>query len=290
MMKSISIKAYAKINIGLDVLRRRSDGYHDVCMIMQSVGLHDDLTISVSEKEGIHLKSNLVYLPNDKRNLVYKAAALFMEANSLDCGLEINLNKRIPVSAGLAGGSSDAAATLKGLNRLFKSGMTDAQLMQLGVKCGADVPYCIMLGTALSEGIGEKLTALPPMPDCFILLVKPDISVSTKHVYESLRLNDETIHPDINAMKEALKASDLEALCAKMANLLESVTIPMHPVIADIKRDMMKQGAMASLMSGSGPTVFGIFRSKDLADKAYAYFKANYRHAKQVFLTKPYYP
>lgn len=289
-MKSISIKAYAKINIGLDVLRRRSDGYHDVCMIMQSVGLHDDLTISVSEKEGIHLKSNLVYLPNDKRNLVYKAAALFMEANSLDCGLEINLNKRIPVSAGLAGGSSDAAATLKGLNRLFKSGMTDAQLMQLGVKCGADVPYCIMLGTALSEGIGEKLTALPPMPDCFILLVKPDISVSTKHVYESLRLNDETIHPDINAMKEALKASDLEALCAKMANLLESVTIPMHPVIADIKRDMMKQGAMASLMSGSGPTVFGIFRSKDLADKAYAYFKANYRHAKQVFLTKPYYP
>jgi len=289
-MKSISIKAYAKINLGLDVLRKRSDGYHDVCMIMQSLTLHDDLTIRTSNRKDISIKSNLVYLPNDKRNLVYKAAALFMEENSINSGLEINLYKRIPVSAGLAGGSSDAAATLKALNRLFKCGMTDARLMELGVKIGADVPYCIMLGTALSEGIGERLTALPSIPDCYILLVKPDISVSTKLVYECLKLDDSTIHPDIEAMKKALIAADLEALSAKMANLLETVTIPMHPVIDDIKTDMKKAGAMTSLMSGSGPTVFGIFNDKTAADKAYAFFKNNYPHAKQVFLTKPYNP
>lgn len=289
-MNSISVKAYAKINIGLDVLRRRSDGYHDVCMIMQSLSLHDDLTIKTTGKEDISLKSNLVYLPNDKRNLVYKAAALFMEANSIKCGLEINLNKKIPVAAGLAGGSSDAAAALKGLNRLFNVGMSDADLMQLGVKIGADVPYCILLGTALSEGIGEKLTPLPPLPDCHILLVKPDISVSTKQVYESLRLDASTTHPDIEGMKDALVSADLDALTAKMANLLESVTIRMHPIIDEIKKDMIKVGAMNSLMSGSGPTVFGIFRKKSLAEKAYAYFTDNYKHAVQVFLTRPYQP
>lgn len=289
-MKSISVKAHAKINIGLDVLRRRSDGYHDVCMIMQSLSLHDDLTIKTTDKENISLKSNLVYLPNDRRNLVYKAAALFMEANSIKCGLEINLNKKIPVAAGLAGGSSDAAAALKGLNQLFQAGMSDAELMQLGVKIGADVPYCILLGTALSEGIGERLTPLPPIPDCHILLVKPDISVSTRQVYESLRLDSTTIHPDIEGMKEALVSADLDALTAKMANLLESVTIRMHPVIDDIKKDMIKVGAMNSLMSGSGPTVFGIFRNKSRAEQAYAYFSDNYKHAEQVFLTRPYQP
>lgn len=289
-MKSISVKAYAKINIGLDVLRRRSDGYHDVCMIMQSLCLHDNLTIKITENEGISLKSNLAYLPNDRRNLVYKAAALFMEANSIKCGLEINLDKKIPVAAGLAGGSSDAAASLKGLNQLFQTGMSDADLMRLGVKIGADVPYCILLGTALSEGIGERLTPLHPLPDCHILLVKPDISVSTRQVYESLRLDAFTIHPDIEGMKKALVCADLDALTAKMANLLESVTIRMHPVIDEIKKDMIQAGAMNSLMSGSGPTVFGIFRNKSQAEEAYTYFTDNYKHAVQVFLTRPYHP
>lgn len=289
-MKSISVKAYAKINLGLDVLRRRSDGYHDVCMIMQSLSLHDDLTIKTTSKEGIYLKSNLPYLSNDKKNLVYKAAALFMEANSIKSGLEINLIKKIPVAAGLAGGSSDAAAALKGLNQLFQTGISDAGLMQLGVKIGADVPYCILLGTALSEGIGEKLTPLPPLPECHILLVKPDISISTRQVYEGLKLDASTIHPDIEAMKQALVSADLNALTAKMGNLLESVTIRMHPVIDEIKKNMILAGAMNSLMSGSGPTVFGIFSNKSQADKAYTYFKVNYKHDVQVFLTKPIWP
>lgn len=289
-MKSIGINAYAKINIGLDVLCRRSDGYHDVRMIMQSLTLHDHLIIKTSERPGITIRANSPYVPNDKRNLVYKAAAIFMDANSIKNGLQISLNKKIPVSAGLAGGSSDAAATLKGLNKLFHCDMTDTELMKLGVQIGADVPYCIMLGTALSEGIGEKLTALPPIPDCYILLVKPDISVSTKYVYENLQLTDSTAHPDIAAMLDALTAGDLDTLARSMGNLLESVTIPMHPVIDDIKKDMTSLGAIASLMSGSGPTVFGIFRNIGKAKEAYNYFKSNHGHARQIFLTNPYYP
>lgn len=289
-MKSISINAYAKINIGLDVLRKREDGYHDVCMIMQSVELHDTLHIKKSNRPGISINSNSIYVPNDKRNLVYKAAALFLEANSINSGLHITLDKRIPVSAGLAGGSTDAAATLKGLNSLFGCDISDADLMKLGVKIGADVPYCIMLGTALSEGIGEKLTALPPMPDCDILLVKPNVSVSTKFVYESLRLNDKLSHPDIPAMKEALSAGDLETMAGKMDNLLQSVTIGLYPVIDEIKKHMKNLGAIVSLMSGSGPTVFGIFRDRVTAENAADYFRNKAEYAKDVFLTKPYYP
>lgn len=289
-MKSISINAYAKINLGLDVLRKRSDGYHEVCMIMQSVELHDNLTIKICDKPGITIRSNSIYVPNDRRNLVYKAAALFMEKSSINNGLNITLNKRIPVSAGLAGGSSDAAATLKGLNKLFQLGMSDVELMKLGVNIGADVPYCIMLGTALSEGIGELLTPLTPMPDCDILLVKPDISVSTKYVYENLKLTDHITHPDISGMQESLKTGDLNALTCKMDNILQSVTTQIHPVINEIKVKMMELGAMTSIMSGSGPTVFGIFGDRTSAENAYAYFINNTKHAKQVFLTKPYYP
>jgi 4-diphosphocytidyl-2-C-methyl-D-erythritol kinase len=289
-MKSISINAYAKINLGLDVIRKRSDGYHDVCMIMQSVELHDDLIIKTCEKPGINIRTNSIYVPNDKRNLVYKAADLFMETNSINSGLNITLQKKIPVSAGLAGGSSDAAATLKGLNTLFQLGMSDSELMKLGIKIGADVPYCIMLGTALSEGIGDLLTPLPPMPDCYILLVKPDISVSTKYVYENLKLTDAIIHPNITAMQEALKVSDLDALTRRMDNILQSVTVRIHPIIDEIKGKMLELGAMTAIMSGSGPTVFGIFHDRMMAEKAQAYFMNNPKHAKQVFLTKPYYP
>lgn len=289
-MKFVNINAYAKINIGLDVLRKREDGYHDVCMIMQSLELHDSLYIKESNRPGISIRSNSLYVPNDKRNLVYKAAALFLEENSIDSGLHITLDKKIPVSAGLAGGSSDAAATLRGLNKLFGCEMSDADLMKLGVKIGADVPYCIMLGTALSEGIGEKLTALPPMPDCDILLVKPNVSVSTKYVYENLRLNDNISHPDIAAMKEALTTGDIEALTGKMDNLLQSVTVGLYPVIDKIKKAMREQKALVSLMSGSGPTVFGIFNDRVQAEKAYSYFRANPMYGREVFLTRPFYP
>ncbi len=289
-MNSITIEAYAKINLGLDVIRKREDGYHDVCMIMQSLELHDTITISKASSAEISIQTNLRYLPRDKGNLVYKATDLFLKTISVKEGLSIRLNKKIPVAAGLAGGSSDAAATLMGLNELYGAGLTKEELMKLGVKLGADVPYCIMLGTALSEGIGEVLTPLTAMPECSILLVKPDISVSTKYVYENLHLTPLTLHPDINKMKEALSTGDLQSLADNMDNILQSVTIHDYPIITDIKNKMKELGALVSLMSGSGPTVFGIFKSPELARKACRYFETNRYYGKKVFLTNPYWP
>ena len=289
-MNSIVVKAYAKINIGLDVLKKREDGYHEVSMIMQSLDLHDLITITKTATEGISIKTNLAYIPNDRGNLVYKAASLFFNKLGLKEGLHIQLEKRIPVAAGLAGGSSDAAATLKGLNELYQSGLSTKELMELGVKIGADVPYCIMLGTALSEGIGEKLTPLPPMPKCTILLVKPDISVSTKYVYENLNLKDSISHPNIPAMLQALKDNDLISLTNYMDNILQTVTVKNHPIITDIKKKMLELGAITSLMSGSGPTVFGIFKDQEAARNAFSHFKKHRNFGKQVLLTKPYWP
>lgn len=289
-MNSITIKAYAKINLGLDVLRKREDGYHDVCMIMQSLELHDTITISKTTSTEITLQTNLKNLPVDKNNLVYKAAALFLETISVGNGLHIRLDKNIPVAAGLAGGSSDAAATLKGLNMLYGAGLTQEELMKLGVKLGADVPYCIKLGTALSEGIGEVLTTLPSIPECQILVVKPNISVSTKYVYENLRLNGDVKHPEIAGMKAALANGNLVSLAELMDNILQSVTVKDYPIISEIKKRMTEHGAMVSLMSGSGPTVFGIYNNSLYAQEAYDYFKANPSYGKQVFLTRPYQP
>lgn len=289
-MNSITVNAYAKINLGLDVLRRRADGYHDVCMIMQSLNLHDTITMKKKATEGITIRTNLSYLPNDQGNLVYKAAALFLETISSKDGLDITLEKNIPVAAGLAGGSSDAAAALKGLNELYQARMSEDDLKKLGVKLGADVPYCIMLGTALSEGIGEVLTPLSPMPGCFILLVKPDISVSTKYVYENLRLLDTLPHPDIGAMRTFLEAGDLLRLTKEMDNILQTVTVTNYPIISNIKSKMKELGALTSLMSGSGPTVFGIYQDSVTAEKAFTYFKKHKSYGKQVFLTKPYWP
>ncbi|MDF2942954.1 MAG: ispE [Herbinix sp.] len=289
-MNSISIKAYAKINLGLDVLRKREDGYHDVCMIMQSLDLYDTITINKSTTAGIKMKTNLSYLPIDQGNLVFKAAALFLETISVQEGLDIQLDKMIPVAAGLAGGSSDAAATLRGLNELYQAGLTVEELKKLGVKLGADVPYCIMLGTALSEGIGEVLTPLAPMSECTILLVKPDINVSTKYVYENLRLTSDVVHPDIEAMITSLTKGDLFNLSNTMDNILQSVTITDYPIITAIKDKMKELGALTSLMSGSGPTVFGIYNDFNTAENAYQYFKKYQSYGKQVYLTKPYWP
>ncbi len=289
-MNSITVNAYAKINLGLDVLRKRPDGYHDVSMIMQSLDLHDTIAITRSETRDIALATNLSYLPSNQDNLIYKAAALFLDTLGIQEGLTINLEKNIPVAAGLAGGSSDAAATLMGLNHLYHAGLPIEELKLLGVKLGADVPYCIMLGTALSEGIGEVLTPLAHMPSCSILLVKPDISVSTKYVYENLRLNASVIHPDIASMKEALTRGDLYSLAKTMDNILQTVTVKEYPIISDIKDKMKELGALTALMSGSGPTVFGIYPNRNLAKKALAYFKLHQHYGKQVFLTSPYWP
>lgn len=280
----MKLRAYAKINLGLDVLRRRGDGYHDVKMIMQTIQMYDMLEMEKSEKPGIHLTTNLSYIPVNENNLVYKAAKLLMNQYGIEEGITINLNKFIPVAAGMAGGSSDAAATLVGVNKMFQLGLTRQQLMELGVKIGADVPYCVMRGTALAEGIGEKLTVLPPMPPCYVLIGKPGISVSTKFVYTNLNLGPDTHHPDIDGMIQALEKRDLYGITDRMENVLEKVTIPEYPVIETIKNHMKAHGAVNAMMSGSGPTVFGIFDDKEKAEYACEKLKESML-AKQIFLT-----
>lgn len=288
-MDKIQLKALAKINLGLDVLRRREDGYHEVKMIMQTIGLHDDLEIRKTKTPGIQVKTNLYYLPTNENNLVYKAAKLLMDEFQIQDGVSIQLKKRIPVAAGMAGGSSDGAAVLWGINQMYGLGLPMQALMERGVRLGADVPYCIQRGTALAEGIGEKLSVLPPMPKCTILIAKPGISVSTKFVYENLHANDlkPEQHPDVDSMIEAMRQKDLGLLCSRMGNVLETVTIPAYPVINEIKRTMMDNGAIGSMMSGSGPTVFGIFDSPAAAKQAMKAVRAA-KLAKQICLTTPY--
>ena len=288
-MDKIQLKALAKINLGLDVLRRREDGYHEVKMIMQTIGLHDDLEIRKTKTPGIQVKTNLYYLPTNENNLVYKAAKLLMDEFQIQDGVSIQLKKRIPVAAGMAGGSSDGAAVLWGINQMYGLGLSMQALMERGVRLGADVPYCIQRGTALAEGIGEKLSVLPPMPKCTILIAKPGISVSTKFVYENLHANDlkPEQHPDVDSMIEAMRQKDLGLLCSRMGNVLETVTIPAYPVINEIKRTMMDNGAIGSMMSGSGPTVFGIYDSPAAAKQAMKAVRAA-KLAKQICLTTPY--
>ncbi len=286
-MKDISVKALAKINLGLDVVRRREDGYHEVRMVMQTIHLFDRLEMAKNSSGEISITTNLSFLPTNRNNLVYRAAELLREEFQIKDGLTINLHKHIPVAAGMAGGSTDAAAVLYGMNRMFNLGLKREELMERGVKIGADVPYCIMRGTALAEGIGEKLTALPPMVKCPVLIAKPQISVSTKFVYENLRLNDKTVHPDIDALVENIRKKDLNAVASEMGNVLETVTIPNYPVIAQIKEYMLEHGAVGAMMSGSGPTVFGLFEDGDTAVAAYEKMKES-GLAKQVYLTSIY--
>ena len=289
LMNKIQLKALGKINLGLDVLKRREDGYHEVKMIMQTVSLCDELELKKSWKEGIKVQTNLYYLPTNENNLVYKAAQLLMEEFDIRDGISIQLKKKIPVSAGMAGGSSDAAAVLWGMNQMYGLGLSCKDLMERGVKLGADVPYCILRGTALAEGIGERLTVLPPMPKCYLLIAKPGVNVSTKYVYENLHANDLKAeqHPDVDAMIEALKEKDLAALSSRMGNVLETVTVSAYPVIDRIKKCMMSAGALGAMMSGSGPTVFGIFDNQEKARRAYRGMKGK-RFVKQAYVTVPY--
>lgn len=265
--KSLTRKAYAKINLGLDVVRRLENGYHEVRMVMQTVGIFDVLTFSEAET-GIRITTDCGELPVDENNLVYKAARLLTETCGITKGVAIHLEKHIPIAAGMAGGSSDAAATLLGLRDLFSLELTDEQLRQLGLKVGADVPYCIMGGTALAEGIGEVLTPLTPAPRCSILVAKPDIQVSTRYVYEHLDASETWEHPDIDGICAAIAGGDLAGITGRLGNVLETVTIPAYPVIARIKQEMLDAGARGSLMSGSGPTVFGIYDSCEQARAA----------------------
>lgn len=283
-MNSIKLRALGKINLGLDVVRKRDDGYHEVRMIMQTVNIYDCIDIKKKSSQEIKIKTNLYYLPTNENNLVYKAARLLLDEFQIKEGLQINLKKVIPVAAGMAGGSSDAAAVLFGVNKMFSLGLSMEDLMKRGVKIGADVPYCLMRGTALAEGIGDKLTPLPSVPKAFVLIAKPNISVSTKFVYENLRANELQKHPDIDGIIDSIKMKDLHGIAGKLENVLETVTIKEYPVIEELKNVMKQHGALNSLMSGSGPTVFGLFENDRVAKKAYSKVKES-GLAKQIYLT-----
>ncbi len=283
-MREIKLKAMAKINLGLDVVRKREDGYHEVRMIMQTIRMYDQIMLTEQKEPGIKVKTNVSFLPVNEDNLVYKAAKLLMDEFQVTSGVEIDLRKFIPTAAGMGGGSSDAAAVLVGVNRMFKLGLSKQQLMERSVPIGADVPFCVLRGTALAEGIGEVLTPLPPLPKCFVLIAKPPINVSTKFVYTNLRANELTWHPDIDGQIQALRDGDLEEVCRKMGNVLENVTIPAYPIISTIKEKMLQCGAVNAMMSGSGPTVFGIFSEREQAEKAAELLREEEK-IRQVFVT-----
>lgn len=281
------LRAMAKINLGLDIIGKREDGYHEVRMIMQTIQMYDLLEIRKKKTPGISLVTNLPYIPCDERNLVYKAAKLLMDEFQVQEGLSMKLDKSIPVAAGMAGGSSDAAAAFVGVNKLFHLGLNEKELMERAVQVGADVPYCIMRGTALAEGIGEKLTVLPKVPGCYVLIGKPGVNVSTKTAYENLNLTGIAQHPDIDGMVEDIRNQDLYGMVSKMGNVFEPGIIGKYPVIQEIKDLMEANGALKAMMSGSGPTVFGIFDDADKMNAAAAVLRES-RLAKTVFATEVY--
>ncbi|WP_207694448.1 4-diphosphocytidyl-2-C-methyl-D-erythritol kinase [Enterococcus sp. DIV0212c] len=261
-------KAPAKINLGLDALYKRKDGYHELEMIMASVDLADRLTFTSLPENKIVIETDSSFLPVDRRNHVYQAAELMKNTFHLTQGVKINIEKRIPVAAGLAGGSSDCAAALRGLNRLWNLGLSLEELAELGSKIGSDVPYCIHGGTAFVTGRGEKIEFLPSMPQCWVVLVKPKMSVSTSSIFGSLSFNS-IQHPDISGVRYAVETDDYQLMTEKIGNALEAVTIKRHPVIQQIKDRMIKYGADAALMSGSGPTVFALCEKKTRAQRIY---------------------
>lgn len=265
-------RAAAKINLAIDVLRKRPDGYHDVSMIMQSVALYDTITVRALRGE-IKVTSNTDKIPVDDSNIVYKAAQLLKTKYNVKEGVLINIDKTIPVAAGLAGGSADAALTIKLLNKAWDLRLSKSEILEAGKKLGSDVPFCIQGGTALAEGLGEKLTSLRGIPDCLILLAKPAADISTKEVYEGLSLEDIKERPDIKDMVRCINEGNLEGISQNMCNVLETVTIKKCPQIKELKEKLMEYGALGSMMSGSGPTVFGIFKDNSSAYNAYDHIK-----------------
>ncbi len=285
----ITRDAYAKINLGLDVTGRRADGYHLVRMIMQTISLHDTLTFTIGEKElsgQVRLSTSSGQIPSGPDNLVCRAVEILRKECGFPEGVDITLEKRIPVAAGMAGGSTDAAAAFRAINDLFSLGLSDERLCELATPLGADIPYCIMGGTALSEGIGEVLTALPDLPDCHILIAKPPVAVATKWIYTELDSKPIEDHPDIDGMTAAIRDGSLQGVIDRLGNVLEPVTRVQHPVIGEIEQLMLDHGALGSMMSGSGPTVFGIFDSEQTIQTAYDAVRAS-GLAPELFCTKP---
>ena len=278
----MKIRAYAKVNISLDVVGKREDGYHLLRMIMQNIDLYDEIIVEKNNKD-IIIECNKNYVPTDSRNLAYKAAIAFKERYNIAEGVKIKIFKNIPVSAGLAGGSTDAATVLKIMNKLFEVNASDEELMELGLKLGADVPYCIKGGTALCEGIGEIITPLNPFKNKIIVLVKPSFGVSTKEVYKNFNMEKVKKHPETEELIKAMDEDNLRYVAYNMKNLLENVTLKKHKVLIDLKEEMNKYGAINSMMSGSGPTVFAFFDDMLKAQKCFEKMKEKYN---EVFLTR----
>lgn len=283
-MTSLRLKAHAKINLSLDVVGKRGDGYHLLQMVMQEIGLYDVITLDKNTSGAVTLKNSVAFLPMGQDNIAYRAAELMQTAYGLRSGYSIAIEKNIPVAAGLAGGSTDAAAVMRGIAQLENLALSDQELMQLSLKLGSDIPFCFMGGTALAEGIGEILTPLEDKHNYWILLVKPAISVSTPHVYKSLKWETVTHHPDTGRLVAALETGNLHEMTKAMGNVLETVTIPEHPIIERIKRQLLGYGAVAAQMSGSGPSVFGLFKRDDVARKALKNMKRFYQ---QTYLVRP---
>lgn len=285
-MDKLALKAYGKINLGLDVLRKRPDGYHDLKMIMQMVDVYDDIIITKTDRKNeIIVATDKFVLENEKGNLAYMAAKLLFDEFDIHQGIEIKINKRIPIAGGMAGGSSDCATTLMGINEMFDLKLSKEDLMKRGVKLGADVPYCVLGKTAIAEGIGEILTPLPTPPSCYVIIAKPPVSVSTAFVYGNIRPDEITKRPDIDGMAEAIKNGDLYKMSSLLYNIMEDVTVPEYPIIADIKKMMIENGALNSIMSGSGPTVFGIYDNLEKAENTMKLLKKS-NLTEQLYLTK----
>mgnify|MGYP000489395698 FL=1 len=285
-MDKLALKAYGKINLGLDVLRKIPDGYHDLKMIMQMVDVYDDIIITKTDRKNeIIVATDKFVLENEKGNLAYMAAKLLFDEFDIHQGIEIKINKRIPIAGGMAGGSSDCATTLMGINEMFDLKLSKEDLMKRGVKLGADVPYCVLGKTAIAEGIGEILTPLPTPPSCYVIIAKPPVSVSTAFVYGNIRPDEITKRPDIDGMAEAIKNGDLYKMSSLLYNVMEDVTVPEYPIIADIKKMMIENGALNSIMSGSGPTVFGIYDNLEKAENTMKLLKKS-NLTEQLYLTK----
>lgn len=277
-MKHCFEKAYAKINLTLDVVAKRPDGYHDLKMIMQSVSLHDNIAVRIGTGDGIKSVSNLGYLPDDDRNIAVKAARAFFEATGIENdGVHIAIEKNIPVAAGLAGGSTDGAAVLRALDRLYETNLGCEKLCKIGLKVGADVPFCICGGTMLAEGVGEVLTPLAKMPECYIVLCKPGYGMSTAKVFGSLKVDEIKRHPDTDKVINALNNGNLSEIAGNMYNVLEEIVAKEKSDISEIEREMLACGALGAVMSGSGSTTFGVFDDEEKAKSAYNKLKNKYK-------------
>lgn len=283
-MDKLNLKARAKINLSLDVLNKRPDGYHNVKMIMQQIGLYDEIYIEKINK-GIILETDCEFLPTNISNIAYKAADLMIKRYNINSGLYIYIKKNIPVAAGLAGGSTNAGAVIKGMNTLFELKIGLEEMMKIGGEIGADVPFCILGGGALAEGIGERLTKIQGLRSGWIVLAKPNIGVSTAEAYKNLKLNEIKYRPNTEGLIEALNRDNLYDVCKNLCNVFEKGIQEKHPIVRKIKRKMLQYGAMGSLMSGSGPSVFGIYKDYEKAKAAYGKLRIFF---KQTYLVRTY--